>query len=201
MYVIKEELYHSEEKLAKIILIFLSRRLDPDPVQLFRIRIRPGRKVPGPKPQHWVEWLGKEHFTVFYARIDIWEDWRTPRPGWSAYKLCQPSLSSSSAFGSRRFATILAKNFAPSSKKLTSGSIDCSSIYVNDNNTSQVFWGRAHFLWSTLLFCMALVLNTARRGYFTCSNDFYLPRERGRGESESFHFSENFRENHPILLP
>jgi hypothetical protein len=25
---------------------------------------------------------------------------------------------------------------------------------------------------------MALVLNTARRGYFTCSNDFYLPREK-----------------------
>ncbi len=42
---IEDELDHFEEKFAIIIEIFLSKRLDLDPVQLFWIPIRPGQKV------------------------------------------------------------------------------------------------------------------------------------------------------------
>jgi hypothetical protein len=41
MYVIKDELGHLEEKLAKILKIFLSKRPDPD---LVLTRIRTGQK-------------------------------------------------------------------------------------------------------------------------------------------------------------
>jgi hypothetical protein len=44
----KDESDHFEQKYAKLIQIFLSKRSYPDPVQLFRIRIRPGQKVPDP---------------------------------------------------------------------------------------------------------------------------------------------------------
>ena len=44
MYVIKDEVSHFEEKFAKIIHIFLSKRSDPDldPMQLSRIQKIPG---------------------------------------------------------------------------------------------------------------------------------------------------------------
>ncbi len=46
MYVFKDELDDFEEKFAKTIWNFLSKRSDPDLVQLFWVRIRPGQKVP-----------------------------------------------------------------------------------------------------------------------------------------------------------
>ncbi len=55
MYVIKEELGHLEEMFAIIIQVVLLKKLPPDPVQLFRIWIRPGQKFPiqqNPDPQH-----------------------------------------------------------------------------------------------------------------------------------------------------
>ncbi len=50
MFVIKDELDHFEEKFATNIQIFLLKRSDPDPVELFwiEIRIRPGQTVPDP---------------------------------------------------------------------------------------------------------------------------------------------------------
>jgi hypothetical protein len=48
--VTKEELDHFEGKIAKIIVDFLSKRSDPDPVPVKMFRIRPGQKVPDPKP-------------------------------------------------------------------------------------------------------------------------------------------------------
>jgi hypothetical protein len=54
MYVSKDELDYFVEKFAKVIQIFLSeKRSDPDPEQLFRNRMRPDQKVPGPDPKHW----------------------------------------------------------------------------------------------------------------------------------------------------
>ncbi len=47
MYVIKDELDHIEDKIAKIIQIFLAERSDPDLLQLFRI-------LPDPNPRHWL---------------------------------------------------------------------------------------------------------------------------------------------------
>jgi hypothetical protein len=55
MFVINDKLDHLEEKFSRIIQVFLSKKLDPDPVQLCWIRIRPGQKVPDPtgsNPQH-----------------------------------------------------------------------------------------------------------------------------------------------------
>ncbi len=50
MYVIKAEVAHFEEKVANFYIFS-----DPDPVQLFRVRIRPGQKGPDPGPQHWIQ--------------------------------------------------------------------------------------------------------------------------------------------------
>jgi hypothetical protein len=50
----KDEFDHFEVKSVKRIQIFLPKRLYPDPVQLFRIWIRPGQKVPFPDPQHFL---------------------------------------------------------------------------------------------------------------------------------------------------
>jgi hypothetical protein len=55
--------------------ISLSRRSDPDKVPLW---IRPGRKIPDAEPQHWLEWLGTQHYTVSYARIDIFRGLKNP---------------------------------------------------------------------------------------------------------------------------
>jgi hypothetical protein len=50
MYVIKDELDHYVENFAKIIQIFFLETSDPNlnPVQVFRIRIRPDQKGPDP---------------------------------------------------------------------------------------------------------------------------------------------------------
>jgi hypothetical protein len=48
MYVIKDEWDHFEEKYADTTQIFLSKRTVLDPVQLVRMHIRPGQKVPNP---------------------------------------------------------------------------------------------------------------------------------------------------------
>ncbi len=52
MFIIKDELGHSEEKFAKIIQLSLSKGSDPDTVTIILERIRSGQKVPD--PQHWI---------------------------------------------------------------------------------------------------------------------------------------------------
>ncbi len=53
-----------QEKFAKIIQIFLSTRSDPDPDKLFRIRMRPGQKVPGPKGSGYISMCS--HGPIYY---------------------------------------------------------------------------------------------------------------------------------------
>ncbi len=47
-HVLEDEMYNLKKKFAKFFQFFLSKRSDPDPVQLFRILIWPGQKVPDP---------------------------------------------------------------------------------------------------------------------------------------------------------
>ena len=48
MYVIKDKLDRFKEKLAKIIQTIMSKSSYLEPVQLFRIHVRPGKTFPGP---------------------------------------------------------------------------------------------------------------------------------------------------------